>query len=221
MKCTTKPYWTGTLTVNGDGTYKTAPVKLAKAGYYTYRESIAESDATTAATTTCGETIETSFAYGDAEGDDDRLARRRAAGLEDRGRDQRHRARPDRRRRSRSRSSGPSAHVRRSAAAASRTGPGSLTAHGDGTVKSKAVAVRQVGFYTYREHVVGTDLVASATTECAVTAETSLARPLIVTGRGDVRTHAAASSNEWPPPRARRARVPRHRRAGDPPSAST
>ncbi len=193
VKCTTKPYWTGTLTVNGDGTYTTAPVKLGKAGYYTYRESIAESDATTAATTTCGETVETSFAYGDPKvttivSHDVVLPGSKIADeIKVTGIGQ----------------TPVTIEVSLFGPFGSRSSiscggkpywSGKLTAHGDGTVKSKAVAIRQVGFYTYREHVVGSDLVASATTECAVTAETSLARPLIVTGRGDVRTHAAASS---------------------------
>jgi LPXTG-site transpeptidase (sortase) family protein len=47
------------------------------------------------------------------------------------------------------------------------------------------VRVREAGFYTYRERLVGTDLIAESTTECALVAETALARPLIITGRND------------------------------------
>ena len=199
VKCTTKPVLDG----HADGERPTGRTrrrgaKLGKAGYYTYRESIVESACPRRrVTTTCGQTVETSFAYGDAKLDDGRLTRRRAARLEDRGRDQHHRARPDR------------CHVEVSlygpfgSRAAIGCGgkpywAGKLTAHGDGTVKSKAVAIRQVGFYTYREHVVGTDLVASATTECAITEETSLARPLVITGRGDIATHAARPARARP-----------------------
>ena len=63
--------------MKGDGTYKTAPATLDKVGYYTYRESIAESQMTTAVATTMRRDVETTFAYGNAEGDDDRLERRR------------------------------------------------------------------------------------------------------------------------------------------------
>ena len=194
VKCTAKPYWTGTLTVHGDGTYKTAPVKLGKAGYYTYLESIAESNATAAATTTCGQTIETSFAYGDPKvatvvshdvvlpgskiSDEIRVTGlgETAVAIE-------------------VSLYGPFGSRGAIGCGGKPYWAGKLTAHGDGTVKSKPVAIRQVGFYTYREHVVGSDLVASATTECAVTEETSLVRPQIITGRGDVAAHAAARSS--------------------------
>ena len=53
--------------------------------------------------------------------------------------------------------------------------------------------LKEAGFYTYREHLVGTDLIAETTTECAVVAETTLARPLIITGRNDVDAARRAS----------------------------
>ena len=57
--------------------YTTAPVTLPAAGYYTYRESIAATEAFAAVTTACGEAAETTFAKAAPTGDDDRLRRRR------------------------------------------------------------------------------------------------------------------------------------------------
>ena len=45
--------------------------------------------------------------------------------------------------------------------------------------------VRRVGFYVFRERIEGSETVAAAQAECAVEAETSLAAPLILGGRGD------------------------------------
>jgi LPXTG-site transpeptidase (sortase) family protein len=59
-------------------------------------------------------------------------------------------------------------------------------AQGDGTLRTPAVRIRDAGFYTYRAHLAGTDLIAETTTECPVESETALARPLIITGRNDV-----------------------------------
>ena len=39
--CTGTPYWQGSFVAHGDGTTTTQPVRLDRAGYYTYRESIA------------------------------------------------------------------------------------------------------------------------------------------------------------------------------------
>ena len=35
------PYWKGAFTASGDGTYRTAPSQLRRAGFYTYRERLA------------------------------------------------------------------------------------------------------------------------------------------------------------------------------------
>ncbi len=55
---------------------------------------------------------------------------------------------------------------------------------GDGEVRSPAVTIERVGFYTYRERIAGSEAVTATETACAVEAETSLGRPLIVTGAG-------------------------------------
>jgi hypothetical protein len=58
------------------------------------------------------------------------------------------------------------------------------------------VRLAKAGFYTFRERVVGSQL----KTECADVAETALARPLILTGRGDPVTRARAASPKPVPP---------------------
>jgi hypothetical protein len=62
---------------------------------------------------------------------------------------------------------------------------GRVLANGDGNLRSPGVQVARVGFYTFRERLIGSEAVVEATTECGVTSETLLSRPQIVTGRGD------------------------------------
>ena len=64
----------------------------------------------------------------------------------------------------------------------------------------RSCELRRAGFYTYREHLVGSDLVAETRTACALVAETALARPLILTGRNErvVQVRAAAAPDRWP-----------------------
>ena len=70
---------------------------------------------------------------------------------------------------------------------------GSVTAHGDGTVKTQGGGGSRRSASTRTASTSSAPI--SSTTgrpSAAVTDETSLARPLIVTGRGDVATRAAA-----------------------------
>jgi len=62
---------------------------------------------------------------------------------------------------------------------------GKVDVAGDGEVASPKVTIRRVGFYTYRERIAGSETTAATETECGIVAETSLGRPLILTGRGD------------------------------------
>ena len=62
---------------------------------------------------------------------------------------------------------------------------GRVTATGDGVLRSPAVRVQKVGFYTFREQLIASSLIPAFTTDCAAAAETSLAAPAIITGRGD------------------------------------
>src|SRR5262249_49840595 len=61
IRCDGAPVAAATLAVAGDGSYQTAPTTLTKAGYYTYQESIAPTNAYDGATTPCGDAAETTF----------------------------------------------------------------------------------------------------------------------------------------------------------------
>ena len=193
ISCSGTPLWKGTIVTKGDGTYTTPAVKLDRAGYYTYREAIAATPASPAVTTECAETAETTFVLAQPTvttltssevvlpggsiydkvqvgGLGKTLAR---IGVE---------------------LFGPfpsrdaitcSSHLHASTV---------VTAHGDGAFRTPAFRLAKVGYYTFREHVLGSPLVTEVSTQCALVAETSLARPEIITGRGDharfVRVHA-------------------------------
>ena len=62
---------------------------------------------------------------------------------------------------------------------------GTVAVDGDGEVRSPQVRLSRAGFYTYRERIAGTPLISEVHTICGDETETSLARPLILTGRGD------------------------------------
>ena len=65
MTCEDQPVWTGSFQATATANYVTAPVTLTVPGYYTYRESIAESDTVDAACETpCGEATETTIVRG-------------------------------------------------------------------------------------------------------------------------------------------------------------
>src|SRR5262249_49121384 len=62
INCQGTPVWTGTLAATGDGAYTTAPVRLPAAGYYTYRESLAATEAFDAVQSACADVAETTLA---------------------------------------------------------------------------------------------------------------------------------------------------------------
>ncbi len=197
IRCAGKPVWSGTITVKADGEYRTPPVTLTLAGYYTYRESIEGGEFVRAAQTRCGETAETTVVGGvktlvSAEvvvpggTISDRV---QVLGL------------------------GKSARIEvelfgpfgtRSAIRCSGTPywRGTVAARGDGVLRTPPVRLAKAGFYTFRERVVGSPV----RTECAEVAETALARPLILTGRGDPVARVRATSPRVVPPT--RVRVP-------------
>ena len=185
ISCSGTPYWTGSFTATGDGTYTTAQVTLQRAGYYTYQESIAETEAHGAFATGCAEVAETTLAraapavttlvsqqvvFPGAQIFD----RIRVRGL--------------------GRTEVPIevqlyGPFSSRAAIDCNTRPfwsGRVLARGDGVLMSPQVRVQRAGFYTYRERLAGSELVAATTTECGLEEQTTLARPQIVTGRGDV-----------------------------------
>jgi hypothetical protein len=200
IDCTGTPVWTGTFTAKGDGGYTTAPVKLTQAGYYTYQESIAAGPASSAAATTCADTAETTFAHatptvGTIASNEvvrpgssitDQI---KVAGL---GSTE---AQVD------VALYGPFATRGSVACGGTPVYSGRVTAKGDGVVSSAAVPLKKVGFYTFREHLIGSSVVDSVTTDCAVAVETSLAAPLIITGRGDVATETRVAAGAGSTPR--------------------
>jgi hypothetical protein len=187
ITCTGTPVWTGTFTAKGDGEYETAEVELDQAGYYTYHESIVAGQANSAAQTACADIAETTFVHasptvetlvsnaivrpGSRITDHIKvtgLGKTEATiGVE---------------------LFGPFATRGAISCGGTPFYSGKLTAEGDGTFTSAAVKLRSVGFYTFREKLLGSPVVDAVTTDCADVAETSLAAPLIITGRGDVAT---------------------------------
>jgi hypothetical protein len=184
IRCSGTPFWSGTFTANGDGTYTTEAVKIDRAGFYTYQEAIAEGPATSAFTTRCADVAETTFARAAPEVTTlvseqvvlpgavifDRI---RVSGLGQ---------------------TDAAIDVELFGPFASRSGiactgapfwSGRVFAKGDGELRSPGVRVAKVGFYTYREHLIGSETVAEARTECGEATETLLSRPEIITGRGD------------------------------------
>jgi LPXTG-site transpeptidase (sortase) family protein len=185
ISCSGTPFWKDTVAATGDGTYTTQPATVDRVGYYTYRESIPAAPQNTAFTGKCGVTSETSLVtaapkvtsavsadvveLGGTVSDSLTVSglggSQAKIGIE---------------------LYGPFA----TEAAIKCTGKpydtAEVYAQGDGTLKTPAVRLEQAGFYTYRAHLVGTDLISDVVTECPLTSETTLARPLIITGRNDV-----------------------------------
>jgi hypothetical protein len=207
ITCQGTPAWTGTVTADGDGSYVTAPVKLDRAGYYTYREAIAPTEAFAGTQTACGEEAETTIARAAPKvvttissavvrpgtSISDRLV---VSGL----------------------GATPAAvevelfgpfHTR----AAIRCTPapfwkGTVQVKGDGTYETPKVAVPRAGFYTYRERIAGSEVTTGTATACGEEAETALVQPLIPTG--GVRTTTTATGK-----RATAARAAARRKAAE------
>jgi hypothetical protein len=184
MTCTGTPYWTGSLTANGDGTYTTPPVTLDRAGYYTYRESIAATEYTDAIQTACAEASETTVttarpaitSRASAEvlrSGDEVFDSLRVGGV--------------------GKTPvtlqmelfGPFATRAAMRCTGRPAWRGSVQAAGDGVVRTPATRLDEVGFYTYRATIEGTSLVTGVQTECGIAEETALAAPAVLTGRGD------------------------------------
>jgi hypothetical protein len=191
IRCDGAPVATSALAVTGDGSYESAPTTLAKAGYYAYQESIAAANAFDGATTACGDVAETTFVRAKpavttvvssavvrpGSSISDHVA---VTGLGQ---------------------TPATVEVRLFGPFASRAAidcggaplwKGTVAVAGDGETDSPKVKLSRAGFYTYRERIVATPSVAPAETACGEEVETSLASPLILTGRGDRATSAQA-----------------------------
>lgn len=182
--CTGTPFATQTFTATGDGTYTTEPITIDRAGYFTYRESLAGGPANDAATTACGEPSETTLsrpAPAVTTLASDEVVKPGAAIFD--------------------RVSvtglgktpamvevdlfGPFAT--RAAIRCNGTPVATLKVpvDGDGTYASPKVRVPKAGLYAFRERLLPSGLVPGAQGECGLAAETSLVAPLILTGKGD------------------------------------
>lgn len=192
ISCDTDPFWSGSLAVEGDGEYRTEPVALEAAGFYTYKEWIVTSGFVRATETGCGEKAETTLARAKptvttvvssqvVRPGTTIFDRIRVAGL-----------------------AGASAEIRVELFGPfpSRTAmrcqgrpywTGAVTAKGDGEIRSPSVKVAKAGFYTYRERLIGTAVIEGFTAACALVSETSLAAPRIATGRHDTTGRNSAS----------------------------
>jgi LPXTG-site transpeptidase (sortase) family protein len=160
-------------------------VALTAAGYYTYRESIAATEAYDAVVTACGEASETTLAKAvpQVETVVSSAVVRSGAELSDTlkvtglGKTP---ATID------VELFGPYASRADIDCAGAPYWKGTVqAAAGDGTYSSPQAAVRRVGFYVFREKVAGSETVAAHEAECLLEAETSLAAPAILGGRGD------------------------------------
>jgi hypothetical protein len=192
ITCTGKPYWTGSFVAAGDSTTTTTPVRLDRSGYYTYRESIAAKPPSPGVVTPCGDVTETTFAKARPALStvvSDQVVRPGST-ISDRVRVQGLGSTPA------------TIEVELYGPFGSRSAirctakrlywKGQVAVKGDSEVTTPQVKLARAGFYGYRERLIGSPLVAAAATPCAPAAETSLAAPAIVTGRGSVTTFTAA-----------------------------
>ena len=185
IRCTGTPFWRGTFTAKGDGTYTTAPVKLTKAGYYTYRESIADTPAYAAFVGACADTTETVLAHATptlTTAVSNEVVRPHST-LTDKIRVQ---GLGQTAARIEATLYGPFPTRAAIGCKGTPVGTTSVTAKGDGTVTSPGIAITRTGFYVFREHLVGSPLVKDVLSDCTDESEVGLAAPLIITGRGDV-----------------------------------
>ncbi|WP_354699889.1 hypothetical protein DSM112329_00147 [Paraconexibacter sp. AEG42_29] len=184
MTCTGTPVHTSTFTANGDGSYVTEPVTLPRAGYYTYREAILETPAYAGVQTECGEATETTFAKAAPAVTTvvSSAVVKPGASIFDRVKVTGAGQTPLKIEVDLYGPFASRAAMRCTGTPLSRT---TLETPGDGTFSSAKVKVANAGFYTYRERIKGTALITATQTECGEEAETSLAAPLILTGRGD------------------------------------
>jgi Sortase domain len=172
VRCDGAPAWQGSFVTNGPGTYRTPPVAFARAGWYTYVESVPSDSVHVGVTTACALAAESFEVQVVPRLTTTVSARRTSVGapLTD------------------------LIHVQGLAGAvtieASLYGPfaskgaiscdgtpvwtGTIVASADGEYETAAYSPTELGYYTYRERIVAGDLVRAVETKCAELAETSL-----------------------------------------------
>ena len=199
MSCSGTPVSTTTFTANGDGVHDSESVTVDQAGYYTYRVSIGGTEGSPAVTSRCGEPSETTFSK------PDRAVTTMASDEA---------VRPGATIRDTVKVTGlgktpATVQLKLYGPFASRTAvrctgtpvwTGRIAVKGDGTYRSGAAPIRKVGFYTFQEEILPSGFVPRVKGTCARAAETTLGRPLILTGPGDPAsdTITAPSSNSAP-----------------------
>lgn len=62
LRCTGRPYWSGTVVARGDGVVLSPAATVARAGFYTYRERLVGSRFVAGSTTACPLAVETALA---------------------------------------------------------------------------------------------------------------------------------------------------------------
>lgn len=207
IRCAGTAIWRGTVSVRGDGTYTTAPVRIDRVGFYVFRETIAATQQHAAFTGRCGEASETTVARAAPT-----VTTVASAEVVLPGATVFDRVQVDGLGKSTAKVEvelfGPFAsrdQIRCTGAPTWRT---SLSAKGDGTYRTAATRLEKVGLYAFRERLVGTDLITGTTGACGLVAETALARPLVLTGRGDATARADATlSSPLTPARIRSERL--------------
>jgi len=187
ISCVGSPFWRSSFVATGDGTYDTAPVRVERAGYYTFRESIAGRAGLVPYTAPCGEVAETTLVYARpaittvASADVVRPGSRVSDLIRVRGLGK----------------TPASVDVELFGPFPSRAAIDCttrplhtirITVPGSGDYRSPPMLVRRAGIYAFRERLIGTETVAALTTPCVVEEETVVVAPYILAGRGDEAT---------------------------------
>ncbi len=184
IACTGTPAWTGTLAAAGDGSYATPAFTVPAAGYYTYRESIAATEAYPAVTTACGDAAETTLATATPQ-----VTTAASSDVVKPGGELFDRVKVTGLGKTPAQVEvelfGPYATRAEMDCAGTPYWKGTLDVTGDGEFSSPKATVKRAGFYVFRERIAGSESIAATQTDCALEAETSLGAPMILTGRGD------------------------------------
>lgn len=199
ISCSGTPASTQTFTTTGDGVHTSEPVVVEQAGYYTYRVSIGGTEGSSAAAAPCGEPSETTFskpgpavttlASAEAVTPGGTIVDNvKVTGLG---------------------KTPATVQLRLYGPFASRTAvrctgkpvwTGRMSVAGDGTYTSPRVRIAKVGFYTFQEEILPSGFVPRVKGTCARAAETTLGRPLILTGPGDPASDAITAPSSNPAP---------------------
>ncbi len=199
ISCSGTPASVQTFTTTGDGVHTSDPVVVDQAGYYTYRVSVGGTEGSSAAAAPCGEPSETTFSkpgpaittMASAE------AVRPGGTIFDTVRVTGLGKTPA------------TVQLRLYGPFASRTAirctgrpvwTGRMRVNGDGTYRSPRVRIAKVGFYTFQEEILPAGFVPRVKGTCARAAETTLGRPLILTGPGDPSSDAITAPSSNPAP---------------------